>query len=240
MSGELPSSIVAGITFVGRGGGAVKALRGFKKSHHTVPDAANAITNAFLGKICEPELSAEAEQLFQAVRTGLAYKRKDVSLTVTSPQAALVTKDFSVDLLYTLEEADPAHYTTTTTLHGLRNIELTRTTEFATIFAGKFSEISFALKKGVRVEAVIDAIENLESSSSGGASETAAGLVVNYPSDYRDCTITVEGVDAQVRCTGAALEIVFRRAGSPADLCDAFLAIREAFQISKVLAGLIR
>lgn len=236
MSGELPSSIVAGITFVGRGGGAVKALRGFKKSHHTVPDAANAITNAFLGKICEPELSAEAEQLFQAVRTGLAYKRKDVSLTVTSPQAALVTKDFSVDLLYTLEEADPAHYTTTTTLHGLRNIELTRTTEFATIFAGKFSEISFALKKGVRVEAVIDAIENLEPSSS----DTVSGLVVNYPSDYRDCTITVEGVDAQVRCTGAALEIVFPRAGSPADLCDAFLAIREAFQISKVLAGLIR
>lgn len=236
MSGALPSSIVAGITFVGRSGGTVKTLRGFKKSHHTVPDAANAVTNGFLGKICEPELAEEAEQLFQTVRAGLAYKRKDVALTITSPLAALVAKDFSVDILYALEETDPARYAITTTLHGLRNVELTRTVEFATIFAGKFSEISFALKKGVRVEAVIDAIENLDAP----VSETYAQLEVNYPSDCAECTITVAGVEAQVRCTGAALEMVFPRSGAPAELCDAFLAVREAFQINKVLAGLIK
>ena len=39
---ELPSAIVAGLAFVGRGGGAVKALGGFRKGRHTVPDAASA------------------------------------------------------------------------------------------------------------------------------------------------------------------------------------------------------
>ncbi|HUR56437.1 MAG TPA: hypothetical protein VM029_01920, partial [Opitutaceae bacterium] len=74
MPDEIPPRVIASIAFVGRASGQVKTLAGFKKGHHSVPDAANAVTNAFLGKICEPELSDEAERLFQAIRTGLEYK----------------------------------------------------------------------------------------------------------------------------------------------------------------------
>lgn len=230
MTGALPSRVIAEIGFVGRGGGAVKLLEGFRKGHHTVPDAANATTNAFLGKICETELAAQAERLFQQVRTGLAYKRKQVSLSVVSPVATLAAKDFSVEIAYALEEREASRYAVTTTLRELRNAELLRTAEFAAIFAGRFTEIFFALRKGVSVEAVVDAIEALE----GGGR-----LRVNYPSDCRECTIGVDEVEAEVRCTGAALEIVFPRAGGPAELVDAFAGVREAFQISKVLRGLI-
>lgn len=230
MPGELPSSVVAEIIFIGRGGGLVKALRGFKKTHHTVPDAASAITNAFLGKICEAELVGEAEQLFQDVRTALGYKRKDISLSVASPLATLIARDFVVEIVYALEEANPARFTVITTLRELRSMDLALTAEFCGIFTGRFSELGFGLKKGARVEAVIDAIETLDGSG---------GLAVTYPSDYSDCVIRTEGVDAEVRCTGAALEIVFPRAGSPAELIAAFAALREAFQINQVLAGLI-
>lgn len=230
MSAQLPSSVIASICFVGRTGGQVKSLAGFKKRHHSVPDAANATTNAFLGKICEPELTEEAEGLFQEVRTGLGYKRKEISLSVTPPLATLAAKDFSVEIVYVLEDADPARYAVTTTLRELRDLDLARGEAFSGIFAAKFAEISFALQKGARVEAVIDAIEALDGEG---------GLAVQYPSDYRECTISVTGVDAIVRCTGAALEIVFPRNGSPAELVDAFLAVRDAFQISKPLAGLI-
>lgn len=227
---ELPSRIVAGISFVGRGGGAVKELGGYKKGHHTLPDAANATTNAFLGKICERELADEAEKLFQEVRAALDYKRKDVALSVTSPLAMLGAKDFSVEIFYALEEREPARYAVTTTLRGVMNVALLRTEAFAKIFAGRFTEISFALKKGGRVDAVIDAIEELDGDD---------GLAVTYPSDYRDCTIAVEGVDATVRFTGPTLEIVFPRGAGPAELLDQFAAVREAFRISKGLSGLI-
>lgn len=230
MSGGLPSSVIAEIAFIQRAGGTVKTLRGFKKSHHTLPDAANATTNAFLGKICADELAAEAEMLFQAVRTGLGYKRKDISLSVASPSAVLTAKDFVVEFQYALEEAEPTRYSVTTTLRALRNLDLARTAEFSTVFAGRFTEISFALRKGARVEAVIDAIES---------TDDANGLAVAYPSDCRDCEISLEGVDAVVRCTASSLEIVFPRGGAPAELIDGFIAIREAFAISKVLAGLI-
>lgn len=230
MAAELPERIVTSLAFTGRGGGAVKQLAGFKKSHHSVPDAANATTNAFLGKICETELAEEAERLFQEVRAGLQYKRKDIALTVTSPLAVLTAKDFAVEMLYALEETDPARYAVTTTLRDLRDLETAQRPEFARIMAGKFTEITLGLKKGVRVEAVIDAIEALDGEG---------GIGVEYPSDCRDCTVRVEGVDAAVRCTGMSLEIVFARGGGPAELLAAFAAVREAFQISKALAGMI-
>jgi hypothetical protein len=230
LSSELPSRVVAGINFVGRDDGDVKTLSGFKKGHHTVPDAANATTNAFLGKLCVGELADEAEKLFQEVRAALDYKRKDMALSVTSPLAVLSARDFTVEIFYALEEREPARYAVTTTLRGLMSAELARKEEFARIFAGRFTEISFALRKGASVEAVVDAIEELESDD---------GLTVTYPSDCHECTIAVEGIDATVRCTGSTLEVVFPRAGGPAELIDAFATVREAFRISKGLSGLI-
>ena len=63
---------------------------------------------------------------------------------------------------------------------------------------------------------------------------------VDYPSDYSDCTLTVEGVGASVVCDGATLEMRFPRAGSPREMVAAFLAVRSAFALTKdrVLAGL--
>lgn len=230
MTGDLPSSIVADICFLGRTGGTVKSLEGFKKGHHHVPDAANATTNAFLGKLCAAELTRDAEVLFQDVRTALAYKRKEIALSVTPPLAVLTARDFTVEITYALEELAPERYGVLTTLRGLQNRELAQTDGFGRVFSRGFSEISFALKKGARVEAVIDAIESLEGRD---------GLSVTYPSDCHECTIAVEGIDARVRCTGATLEMVFPRPGAPAELIEAFAAVRGAFAITKVLAGLI-
>jgi len=230
MTGEPSSSIIAGISFTGRSGGQVKTLGGFKKGHHTVPDAANAVTNAFLGKICEGELSEQAEKLFQDARVRLGYKRKDVSLTVTGATAVLVAKDFTVEILYALEDEAPARYTVTTILRDLRSGDLAQSAEFAGVFAGRFTELAFALRKGVKVESIVDVIENLDGEG---------GLTVTYPSDCRDCLIAVAGVDAKVRCTGAALEMVFPRAGAPHELLAAFAAVRGAFAVTRELAGLL-
>jgi hypothetical protein len=227
---ELPPGVVAGISFIGRGGGQVKALGGFRKGHHTLPDAANDTTNGFLAKICAGELTGEAEQLFQATRAALGYKRKELALETSGATALLTARDFTLEITYALEPAEPARYGVTTTLRGLRNAGLARTPEFEGLFGGRFAEISFALRQGARVEDVIDLIEGLDAE---------AGLQVEFPSDCRECLIRVEGVDAVVRCTGQSLELVFPRPGSPAALMDGFLAVRHAFAVSPSLAGLL-
>jgi hypothetical protein len=227
-------SFISQVSLVGRGGGAFKTLRGFDKSRHTVPDGVNNATSGFLAKLCTAELSEEAEAFFQKARDALSYKRKDISLDVTSPMAVLSAKDFTLDIAYALEVADPSSYAITRTLHTIKNGDLLRVEEFNELFAGQFSAIAFALKKGVRVEAVIDAVEGLDEADE-------ATLRVDYPSDCRDCTLTVEGIEAAVVCDGATLEMRFDKNGSPRELVEAFAAVRKVFALTKdrALAGLL-
>jgi len=229
---DQPHKFVTRISLVGRGGGAVKNLGGFKKQHHTVPDALNAATTAFLGKLCATELAAEGERLFQRTKAALGYKRADLALEVATPSAVLTAKDFTLEIAYALGAGDPASYSVTRTLHGLRSVGLVELTEFNELFAAMFAGIVFSLTKPVRVEAVVDAVE-------AGAGDD--GLSVHYPSDCRHCVLSVDGVAAEVVCDGATLELRFPRHGSPAELVAAFATVRAAFALTKnrVLAGLL-
>ena len=217
---------------MGRSHGMVKTLAGFKKQHHTVPDAVSAATTAFLGKLCAGELAAEGERFFQRTKSAMGYLRKDLALEVTSPNAVLTAKDFTLEIAYALQPASPASYDVVRTLHGLRSGELVSMPEFNELFAALFGGIVFGLTKGARVEAVIDAVEE-----KGGE----GGLTVTYPSDYRHCALAVEGVSAEVICDGATLEMRFPRNGSPKELVETFAAMRSAFALTKdrVLAGLL-
>ncbi len=223
---------VSRISLVGRSTGAVKNLAGFRKQHHTVPDAVNAATTAFLGKLCAAELAEEAEKFFQRSKAAFGYKRTELALEVTSPAAVLTAKDFVLELSYALEPADPAGYEVVRTLHGLSEGGVVQRPEFNELFAAMFTGMVFSLVKGVKVEAVIDVVE-----ARGGED----GLAVNYPSDCRYCVLLVDGVAAEVICDGATLEMRFPRPGSPAELVEAFAAVRSAFALTKnrVLAGLL-
>ena len=229
---EAASPFISRISLVGRDTGRVKALAGFKKQHHTVPDAVNAATEGFLAKLCATELAAEAEQFYQRAKTAFGYKRTELALTVGSPVAVLTAKDFTLEITFALQADDPSSYTITRTLHSLRETEGAAQPQLNDVFAAGFSGIIFGLVKGVPVEAVIDAVE-----ARGGED----GLAVNYPSDCQHCVITVDGVKAEVICDGATLEMRFPRAGSPAELVEAFTAVRTAFSLSRnrVLAGLL-
>ena len=223
---------VSRISLVGRSTGLVKNLAGFRKQHHTVPDAVNAATTAFLGKLCASELAEEAEGFFQRSKAAFAYKRTDLTLDVTSPTAVLTAKDFTLELAYALEKTNAAGFEVTRTLHSLREGGSVARPEFNELFAAMFTGMVFGLAKGVKVEAVIDAVE-----ARGGED----GLAVSYPSDCRHCVLLVDGVSAEVICDGATLEMRFPKPGSPAELVEAFAAVRSAFAptTNRVLAGLL-
>lgn len=227
-----PETFVSRVRLVGSGGdGTVKTLPGFKKGRHAVPDAVSPATLAFFARLCGGVLADEAEEWFQRARGELGYKRKELTLEVASPVAVLTAVDFTFEIEYALDEREPATYTITKTLHELEAGRL-GASSFEALFAGQFSEIVFDLSKGVSVEEVIDAVEELDG---------ANGMAVDYPSDYRECTLTVDEVEAAVVCDGTSLAMRFPRAGGPMELVEAFGAVRQAFALSKksVLAGLL-
>lgn len=227
-----PRSFVAQVRLTGRVEGSVKTLSGFRKGMHRVPEVVTAAAQGFLAKLCAEELAGEAEALFQHARSTLSYKRKDLSLEVTSPVATLTTKDFVVEWEYGFAAGDPATWVMTRVMREVRKSGLVHDPAFDSLFVGQFEAIEFALAKGVSVEAVIDAVEEIDG---------RGGLRVNYPSDCHECTLTVDGVEAAVRCDGATLAMTFPRSGSPRELIEAFGAVRGAFALTKnrVLAGLL-
>ncbi|TAG32406.1 MAG: hypothetical protein EAZ36_02430, partial [Verrucomicrobia bacterium] len=123
---EAPFSKISHVRLTGSSGGAVKSLRAYDKSRHSVPDAVNAATSGFLARLCAPELAEEAEGMFQSARTRLGYKRAGISLDLGAAQATLTTKDFCWELAYALELTEPARFSLTRSLHSLRSGEVAR------------------------------------------------------------------------------------------------------------------
>jgi hypothetical protein len=109
---------------------------------------------------------------------------------------------------------------------------------FDELFAGMFDSIVFALTKGARVVDVIDAVESLDSAEDW---TNRAPLTVTYPSDCSACTLRVAEVAAEAVFTGGELSMVFPRAGSPRELIEAFVAVRQAFAFTRhpALAALL-
>lgn len=231
-SSEFSPSTLAALSLAGSTGGAVKRLRGFRKDRHTVPDAVNPATQAFFARICADDLAEEAEGWFQRARAACGYKRAEIRLEINGAGALLLAKDFSFEIAWALDADDPAAYTITRTLRDVREAEFVLSEACDSVFGGAFSQIIFTLARGVAVTAVIDAVESLPD---------PAVLSVTYPASCAECTLTVPGVDAAVRCTGVTLEMVFPRAGSPRELIEAFGAVRSAFRFtqSESLAGLL-
>lgn len=223
--------ILQSFRFSGSATGAFKSLRNFKKSHHTVPDAVNAATSAFLAKLAHDELAEEGEAFFQKARTTLQYKRKDIALDVSAGAAVLTAKDFVFEIHYALREADPSEYEITRSLHSVRSADFLFTQECDALFSRTFREVVFTLAKGAPVEGVIDAVESLKGSL----------LEVEYPSDYRSCTLSVPDIAAQIRFDGGELAMVFDTPAPPSELWKQFLELRSAFALTKnpIITGLV-
>jgi hypothetical protein len=215
--------VISRLGFQSRSSGRVKLLPGFDKSRHTLPDAVNAATTGFLAKICLKDLEAETESLFQRARAAFDYKRREISLSLTSPTAELTTIDFVLEFAYALDEAAPSDWVLTRALHPKCSEDFLKRPECDALFAATFSSLVFTLEKGANVEAVIDAIE---------AAPAARGLKVAYPSGCEHCDITAEDVDAAIHFAGTTLEMVFPRNGSPRELLEGFLALRHRFRLA--------
>jgi hypothetical protein len=217
------AKILQSFRFSGTTTGVFKSLRNFKKSHHTVPDAVNAATSAFLAKLAHDELAEEGENYFQKARATLNYKRKDIALDVTAGAAVLTAKDFVFEIHYALREADPSEYEITRSLHSVRSADFLFTTDCDALFSRVFREVVFTLAKGASVESVIDAIEGLKDTP----------LEVAYPSDYRSCTLSLPEVSAQVRFDGGELAMIFDAPAPPSPLWTQFLELRDVFALTK-------
>lgn len=221
---------VSSLAIVGRTRGEVRRLAGFDKKRHTVPDRLCGATQSFLEKLCEEELTEEAEELFQAAREQFSYKRKEISLSVGSGFARLETKDFALELRYELDEKDPSDYVVETCVLEVASRDLLESAPFNASIGRRFDRLRCGLAGQVSVESVIDAVEE------DGSNETR----VDYPSDCSSCTVTIEGLAGEIFVDGVVLEVRYGKLTSAGVLMETFERIGSQFLEAAGLEDLLK
>ena len=210
--------------------GIVKALLGFRKTFHRIPvvlpDA--AFERQFIG-MCAGDLDRMVRDIFERLRAARGYKRREITLATDSPASTLTTTDFTLDLVYALDAAEPADYHITYDLHGIRDIGVFADEPLNIVFAGIFNRIAFPFPTAVNMEALIDELE----ATPGGAAD------LEYPPDCRECTVSLPGFTGRVRLNATQMEVVNRAATSPADLVKTFVEASELLAANPTLARLL-
>lgn len=212
-------SVVRSLAIVGRTRGEVRRLAAFDKKRHSVPDRVCGATQAFLEKLCEGDLTEEAETLFQVAREQFGYKRREISLDVGSGFARLETKDFVLELRYELDDEDPGDYVIETSAKNVASRDLLESAPFNAVVGGRFDRLRCHLSSQVSVESVIDAVED---------DDTALTKVV-YPSDCSSCSVTIEGIVGEIFVDGAVLEVRYGKLTTAGVLLETFERIGDRF-----------
>ena len=224
------SAEVRNVHLLGTRPGNVKNLLGFRKGFHKVPAVLpdHNFERQFPA-MCESDLEQLARELFEKLRAARGYKRKEINLNVGSPDATLTTSDFTLDLRYEVDPADPGDYRLVHDLHSIRDIAVFADGSLNEVFSGAFNRVSFSFGQAIDME---DLIDELEDAPGGSAT-------LKYPPDCSECSIKLDGFVGNVRVTPRELEVVSPMGTSPAELVKTFVEASDVLAANPTLERLI-
>ncbi len=224
------SAEVRNVHLLGSRPGNVKNLLGFRKGFHKIPALLpdHSFERQFPA-MCEPDLDRLARDLFEKLRAARSYKRKEISFNIGAPDATLTTIDFTLDVRYELDPADPSDCFLVHDLHTIRDIAVFADGSLNEVFAGIFNRVSLKFGESINMEDLIDELEE----APGGAAD------LQYPPDCSECTVRLPGFAGTVRVTAREFEVVSPAGASPAELVKTFVEASEMLAANSTLEKLI-
>lgn len=206
------------VVFRAESPGRVKELAGFHKSH-SVPDRANDWARKYVNRIAQPDIKADLDNVFDAVREQFGYKRKDLDVSAERDGLGFVrTPDFEYTVTVAVDPDDPSQVVWRREVGRLRDPEFVRSEGFAAVFGSMFDRLVFEFAVPVNVAAFVDRIEEAP----------PAGVKVGVGSDGDTAEVKLAGFAGRVTVTRTAVEIS-GRAGATAGLLDQFLLFLRTF-----------
>ena len=198
--------------------GRVKDLGGFRKSH-SVPDRANEWARKYVARAAAPDIKADLDNVFDAVREQFSYKRKDVDVSAERDGFGFIrTPDFEYTISVSVNEDDPSEVVWRREIGRLGDPAFVRSEGYVNIFAPIFDKLVFEFSDPVNVAEFVDRIEDAP----------PEGVKIGVASDANAAEIKLAGFAGKVTVTPQAVEIE-GRTGSSAGLLDQFLAFLRKF-----------
>lgn len=193
------------VDLIGRKGGAIRELRGFKKGFHRVPDSVDSYTQSFVEGIASDDLEQEATEIHDKLKANFKYKRKEIKFDIDGASAIIATKDFDLSIHYTQDSDDAAAYTIEYQINNIKDPDVLLNDGLQKILNRHFDQVRFLIDGSINLEDMIDAIE----------AEEPEGVDLEYPADCSSLTISLLGCDWEILVTSHGVSIVNSYLESP-------------------------
>ncbi len=206
------------VVFRSESAGKVKDLAGFRKSH-SLPDRANDWARKYVNRVAQPDIKADLDQTFDAVRETFGYKRKDLDASAERDGLGFLrTPQFEYTVTVEVNPDDPAEVVWRREISRVVDPAFVRSEGFAAVFGGRFDRLVFEFAVPVDVAEFVDRIEDAP----------PEGVKVHIASGADAAEVRLAGFAGRVTMSRTAVTIEGRPgAGS---LLDQFLAFLRTFR----------
>lgn len=205
------------VVFRSESHGRVKDLTAWRKTFD-LPESARPSAKKFVARIANADVKTDLDEVFEAAREHLGYKRKDVDVS-TGPDGfgAVRTPDFEYTVTAMLDVEDPTRVAWRREVGQFADAGFVRGEGFESVFGKLFDQLVFEFASPVDVEALVDRLED----------RPLKGAKVQVASDGGSCDITLAGFAGRVTVDRHSLT-VRGRGGNSAGLLDQFLAFVQS------------
>jgi len=197
----------------------IKDFAGFRKSH-SLPERANEWARKFVNRIAQPDIKADLDETFDAIREQFAYKRKDLDVSAERDGVGFIrTPDFEFTVTVEVNPAEPTEAIWRREVSRLADPEFVRSEAFLAVFGSSFDQLVFEFAEPLDVAEFVDRIED----------HPPEGVKVNVASGSDAAEVKLAGYTGRVRVSREAV-IIEGRSAATAGLLDQFLVFLRKFR----------
>jgi hypothetical protein len=218
------------IVFRGETRDRVKNLAGFQKSFR-LPDAATPSAQKWTCRLAADDLRARIEEIYNALREHLGFKRKDLETTISADGVGFIrTPSFDFTMSISLDPDEPTSVVWRREIAQVTDPDILRTEGFRTVFGGTLETLQFDFEKPIDVKELVDRIED----------DPPPGVKVRVASDGSSCDVSVQGFAGRIHVERASLRVEGPPGLTPDSLVEQFFAFQSRFGGKKGLPALGR
>lgn len=207
------------LVFRGERPAKIRELTNYQKNFR-LPDANTPSAQKWLNRLASPDIQADLDDKFNAIREELGYKRKDLECELSPDGFGFIrTPAFDYAVSVSLDSADPTSLIWRREVSQFSKGDLLQKPAFRQVFQDSLDTLEFHFDQLIDIEELVDRIED----------QRPEGVKIRVGSDASFCEVTILGFIGLVRVERSLLRIVAPTGLGPASLIEQFFAFQAQF-----------
>lgn len=217
------------VALVAIGRNEIRMLGGFdKRKGHFVPEGRTEAADSFVRRLAASELEEHIREKYDQLRERMKIKRREIASSIESEGATIRTPTFDYNVYVGQDHDDASMARWRYELVNIRDPSIIGDEGFNEVFRNVFNTVEVTYKgTGPDIDELVDQLED-------------AGYDVDCPMDGSWCSFSLDGIDAVVRVTQGAIELVHPSPARPRNLVEGFRAALPILMGQSALSRLLK